>query len=66
MAAVTLALASGAVALRLTVDLHDQVEIAQADSARVLAQRTDGLGGYALRPGTAEAGRLTSLRVTAR
>jgi hypothetical protein len=63
---VTLALASGAVAARLTVDLHDQVEIAQADSAQALAQRTDGLGGYALRPATEGADRWTSLWVTAR
>jgi hypothetical protein len=65
-AAVALALASGAVALRLTVDLHDQVEIAQADSARVLAHQSGDLRGYAPRPATAEAGRWTSLRVTAR
>jgi hypothetical protein len=65
-AAVTLALASGAVAVRLTVDLHDQVEIAQADSARVLAHQSGDLRGYAPRPATAEAGRWTSLRVTAR
>ena len=65
-AAVTLALASGAVALRLTVDLHDQVEIAQADSARMLAHQSGDLRGYAPRPATAEAGRWTSLRVTAR
>ena len=62
----TLAVASGAVAVRLTVDLHDQVEMAQADSARVLAHRADDLRGYAPRPGVAEAGRWTSLRVTAR
>ena len=65
-AAVALALASGAVAVRLTMDLHDQVEIAQADSARVLALRADDLRGYALWPAVAEAGRWTSLRVTAR
>ena len=63
-AAVALALASGAVAVRLTMDLHDQVEIAQADSARVLALRADDLRGYA--PAVADAGRWTSLRVTAR
>lgn len=63
-AAVALALASAAVAVWLTVDLHDQVEIAQADSARVLALRADDLRGYA--PAVADAGRWTSLRVTAR
>jgi len=65
-AAVTLALASGAVAVRLSVDLHDQVEIAQADSAHALAQRADGLSGYALRLATERSDRWTSLRVTAR
>jgi Zn-dependent protease with chaperone function len=65
-AAVTLALASGAVAGRLTVDLHHQVEIAQADSARVLGDQSGDLPGYASRPATVAAGRWTSLRVTAR
>ena len=65
-ATVALALASGAVAVRLTVDLHDQVEIAQADSARALALRAGDLPGYASWPAVAEAGRWTSLRVTAR
>ena len=65
-AAVALALASGAVALRLTVDLHDQVEIAQADSARVLAHQSGDPRGYTPGPATVAAGRWTSLRVTAR
>jgi Zn-dependent protease with chaperone function len=65
-AAVTLALASGAVAVQLTADLHGQVEMAQADSARVLAHRAGDPDGYAPRTAIGEAGRWTSLRVTAR